>query len=60
MKDDGHVTSEDENDVLALSAGCQPDAVYKAYMPTWRYQLRKILVRGVEWESPRLASIQVC
>lgn len=48
-----------EEDVLALSAGCQPDEVYKLSMPAWRYQIRKILVKGVEWESPILSKIQV-
>jgi hypothetical protein len=48
-----------EEDVLALSAGCQPDEVYKRSMPAWRYRIRRILVRGVEWESPILSKIQV-
>lgn len=52
-------SSDTEEDVLALSAGCQPDEVYKLSMPAWRYQIRKTLVRGVEWESPILSKIQV-
>jgi hypothetical protein len=52
-------SEEDEEDVLALSAGCQPDEVYKASLPRWRYNLRRRLVRGVEVESPILARIQV-
>lgn len=48
-----------EEDVLALSAGCQPDEVYKLSMPAWRYRIRKILVKGVEKESPILSRIQV-
>lgn len=48
-----------EEDVLALSAGCQPDHVYKLSLPAWRYRIRRALVKGVEWESPILAKIQV-
>lgn len=50
---------DDEEDVLALSAGCQPDEVYKLSLPAWRYWLRRALVKGVERESPFLASVQV-
>ncbi|KAL7009327.1 Long-chain base-1-phosphate phosphatase [Cystobasidiomycetes sp. EMM_F5] len=45
--------------VLALSAGCQPDEVYKNYMGGWRYRLRRALVKNLEWESPIMAKYQV-
>lgn len=55
---DSSAEDKDE-DVLALSAGCQADMVYKLSLPAWRYRIRKTLVKGVEWESPILARIQV-
>ena len=49
----------EQDPVLALSAGCQPDEVYRVTLPAWRCTLRKWLVRSLEGETPILARMQV-
>ena len=48
-----------DGEILALSAGCQPDSVYREALSWSRYAARKYLVKSLEWESPILAKLQV-
>lgn len=51
--------ADNDGEILALSAGCQPDEVYKETLSWSRYIIRKQLVKSLEWESPVLGSLQV-
>lgn len=51
--------NDEDGEILALSAGCQPDSVYQEALSWSRYTARSYLVRSLEWESPILAKLQV-
>ena len=57
--DDVTEPASPQETVVALSAGCQEDHVYKRLMPSITYRVRRAIVRCVEWESPILAKYQV-
>ena len=55
----GQDLHQEQGPILALSAGCQPDEVYRVTLPAWRYTLRKWLVHSLEGETRILARMQV-